>query len=414
MAVDEIYYTGVRSVARRLTDGLEPEDMTVQVMSDASPTKWHLAHTTWFFEQFILRQFVDGYKPYDDIFLYLFNSYYNRVGTQFPRAQRGLITRPTTAEVFAYREHVDRYMCELLHHEPISKVVQLTEIGLHHEQQHQELILTDLLALLAINPMYPEYRPAKPVKPSSAPAMGWSAITAGEYKVGCSDEHFAYDNERPSHRLVMNRDCLLATRPVTVGEYLEFMTDAGYARPELWLSEGWNMVQERKLVAPRYWEKEGDLWRVFTLSGRRPIDEHEPVCHVSYFEADAYARWAGYRLPTEFEWEIKARDTPIEGNFMDSERYHPIPAPADSSSDCFAALFGDVWEWTQSSYQAYPGFRSTDDALGEYNGKFMCNQYVLRGGSCLTSRLHMRSTYRNFWPAYTRFQMTGIRLAKDG
>ena len=212
----------------------------------------------------------------------------------------------------------------------------------------------------------------------------------------------------------MNRDCLLATRPVTVGEYLEFMTDAGYARPELWLSEGWNMAQERKLVAPRYWEKEGDLWRVFTLRGRRPIDEHEPVCHISYFEADAYARWAGYRLPTEFEWEIKARDTAIEGNFMDSERYHPIPASADSSSDYLAGLFGNVWEWTQSAYQAYPGFRPTDDALGEYNGKFMCNQYVLRGGSCLTSRLHMRSTYRNFWPAYTRFQMTGIRLAKDG
>jgi ergothioneine biosynthesis protein EgtB len=383
-------------------------------MNDVSPTKWHLAHTSWFFETFVLAPNVPAYKTPNPQYAYLFNSYYNAVGDQHYRPHRGFISRPTVADVYDYRKHVDDHMDILLSAGDVSQqMATVIEIGIHHEQQHQELMLTDIKHVLSCNPLRPSYhRSEMPGSlDQSVQELQWHSYAEGIREVGCSGKGFAYDNEWPRHRVFLE-PFKLASRLVTAGEYREFMQDGGYKRPELWLSEGWTLVQERGWDAPLYWERKGDDCHLFTLSGPRKLDSTEPVTHISLFEADAYARWAGYRLPTEFEWEAGAAPLPIEGNFADSRRYHTAPCVgADPGPH---QMFGDAWEWTLSSYAPYPGYRAPKGAIGEYNGKFMCNQYVLRGGSCATSRSHIRHTYRNFFPAEARWQFAGIRLADDG
>jgi len=401
-------YRAVRATTDRLTAPLSPEDSTVQAMPDASPAKWHLAHTSWFFETFVLSAAVPGYRAFHPDFRVLFNSYYQQVGAQFPRPFRGLVTRPGLDEVRAYRAHVDRAMAALLAQGVDGELAERIEIGLHHEQQHQELIVTDFKYLLSCNPLHPVYQPALPRSVSAPEPLRWRSWPEAVREIGHAGPGFAFDNEGPRHRqLVLAFE--LASRPVTAGEYLEFIADRGYARPELWLSDGWKTVQAEGWQAPLYWWQEAPedtAWRCFTLGGPRDVDPAEPVCHVSYYEADAYARWAGARLPTEAEWELAAATEPVAGNFVDSGRLHPA---AGSGS----ALFGDVWEWTASSYAPYPGFRPLAGALGEYNGKFMSGQQVLRGGSCLTPRGHVRASYRNFFPTSARWQFSGIRLARD-
>ena len=409
-------YRAVRRATERLCEPLAVEDYVVQSMPDASPAKWHLAHTTWFFETLVLKPALPGYQPFSAQFAYLFNSYYYTLGPQFSRPHRGLITRPTVAEVRQYRAHVDHHMSALLDHAErlgTSLPEDVVVLGLHHEQQHQELILTDLKHLLSCNPLRPIYvdTPSYPARP--APLLEWIEYPEGLREVGHEGAGFAFDNETPRHRVFLER-FQLGSRLVTCGEYRAFMEDRGYERPELWLSDGWKVVQERGWRAPLYWEREGDAWYAFTLGGYRPVVDAEPVTHVSLYEADAYARWAGARLPTEAEWEVAAADAPIAGNFVEDGNRHPIPIAAASAASTAspAQLFGDVWEWTQSPYTPYPGFRPTEGALGEYNAKFMANQYVLRGGSCATPRSHIRATYRNFFPADVRWQFAGIRLAR--
>ena len=414
-------YAAVRAATDWLTEPLSPEDAAVQAMPDASPAKWHLAHTSWFFETFVLEPAVPGFRPFHPDFRVLFNSYYNSIGAMHPRAERGLVTRPDLAEVRAYRAHMDGEMTRLLERGDLSpELAGLVEIGLQHEQQHQELILTDLKYLLSRNPLLPVYRerPAEGGGSIGAPAppmppISWRRFTGGLREIGFAGPGFAFDNEGPRHRVYLE-PFELASRPVTAGEYREFMADGGYLRPELWLSEGWAEVRARGLQAPLYWTEREGGWTAFTLAGELPVDPAEPVCHVSYYEADAYARWAGARLPTEAEWEVAAADVPVAGNFVESRRLHPAPAPAPASErPALAQMYGDVWEWTASPYVAYPGYRPAEGALGEYNGKFMCNQLVLRGGSCATPASHIRATYRNFFPAGARWQFSGIRLARD-
>ncbi|WP_182830346.1 ergothioneine biosynthesis protein EgtB [Tautonia rosea] len=406
-------FNAVRQTSIALCDPLEPEDFVVQSMPDASPVKWHLAHTTWFFEEFILSAFVPGYRVYHPQFSYLFNSYYNAVGQRLSRSQRGLITRPTVQEVFDYRMAVDQRMNEFLGGaEPdlIQRMVSLLTLGLNHEQQHQELLLTDVKHALWHNPLHPvfKHRNAEPVE--SALPMRWLAYPEGVRWVGFEGEGFAYDNEGPRHREFVD-GFRIASRPVTNGEYLEFIEDGGYSRPDAWLSDGWSTVQSQGWDAPLYWERQGDQWWTFSLAGMQPVNLAEPVCHVSYYEADAFARWSGARLPTEAEWETAA-DVSITGNFLESSRYHPTPAVAGTDIEPLQ-IFGDVWEWTASAYLPYPGFQPASGAVGEYNGKFMCNQHVLRGGSCASPRGHLRPTYRNFFYADARWQFSGIRLAQS-
>ncbi|WP_152053628.1 ergothioneine biosynthesis protein EgtB [Tautonia marina] len=405
-------FTSVRHTSIALCEPLNPEDFVVQSMPDASPVKWHLAHTTWFFEEFILAAFAPGYRVHHPQFSYLFNSYYNAVGQRLSRAQRGLITRPSVQEVFEYRAAVDRSMTEFLDGADLDllhRIRPLLTLGLNHEQQHQELLLTDLKHALWHNPLRPVYKHRDPASMENAPALRWLAYPEGVRWVGYEGDGFAYDNEGPRHREFVN-GFRIASRPVTNGEYLAFMADGGYSRPDAWLSDGWATVQQQGWVAPLYWEREGDEWWTFTLAGMLPVNPAEPVCHVSYYEADAFARWAGARLPTEAEWETAA-DVAISGNFLDSRRYHPAPtiSGTDTEPDQF---FGDVWEWTASAYLPYPGFRPASGAVGEYNGKFMCNQQVLRGGSCVSPRDHLRPTYRNFFYTDARWQFSGIRLAQ--
>lgn len=401
----------VRDFTRSLVRDLEPEDCVVQSTPDVSPTKWHLAHTTWFFETFILKKFVTGYVPTIPEYAFLFNSYYNAAGTMHRRDLRGLISRPTVAESFRYRDDVDRKIEELLTSSESSPELEpLIVLGLNHEQQHQELLLTDIKHVLAQNPLHPVFRERK-AEASPAPSpVAFLPIAETIAQIGHHGSGFFYDNEGPRHRALVPAFSL-ASRLTTCGDYLKFIEDGGYERPEFWLSLGWTTMKEQQWVAPLYWEKRDDQWWHYTLSGFRRVDPHEPVTHVSYFEADAFANWSGARLPTEFEWERVAQGEPIEGNFVDSERFHPAPA-ADLSTGP-QQLFGDVWSWTRSSYSPYPGYRAEPGALGEYNGKFMCNQYVLRGGSCATSRSHLRATYRNFFQPEKRWQFTGIRLARD-
>ena len=406
------HYPAVRRFTEYLCEPLEIEDYVVQSMPDASPTRWHLAHTTWFFETFVLLKARRDARPFNFDFSYLFNSYYNAVGAQFPRPRRGLLSRPTVKEIMAYRRHVDENMRGVLANlDPSDEIAKVVELGLNHEQQHQELMLTDIKHVFSCNPLYPVYRERSVSPDSDVQPLSWINRAEGLYEIGHSGHGFSYDNERPRHRVFIH-GCHLASRLVTAGEFMAFIHDRGYARSDLWLSNGWTEVTQNRWQAPLYWEKQGDSWWQFTLSGLRPVIPSEPVCHVSYYEADAYARWAGARLPTEAEWEVAAADAPLDGNFVERLTYHPLPLGPDSQTGRPAQLFGDVWEWTASPYTAYPGYRAASGALGEYNGKFMCDQHVLRGASCATSRSHARPTYRNFWPAATRFQFTGFRLAK--
>jgi ergothioneine biosynthesis protein EgtB len=401
-------YREVRASTEALCAPLGIEDQVAQSMPDASPVKWHLAHTTWFFETFVLNAGGAAYVSPEPRYEALFNSYYNSVGEQYARPHRGLLTRPTLDEVRDYRRHVDGAMADLL---PGAAADQLdvVEVGLHHEQQHQELILTDVLHLLSCNPLRPAYSSPPEDGVGVAPAMAWRAFAGGACDIGDAGIDFAFDNERPRHRVWL-APFALASRLVTNTEWLAFIDDGGYRRPDLWLSDGWEAIRSLGWRAPLYWEEHDGAWRVFGLGGLRPIAPAEPVCHVSYFEADAYARWAGARLPLEAEWEVAASAAAVEGNLVEAGRLRPAAAPAGEG---VTQLFGDAWEWTQSPYTAYPGYRPPPGALGEYNGKFMCDQWVLRGGSCATPRSHIRSTYRNFFPARTRWQFSGVRLARD-
>ncbi|MBI1354929.1 MAG: ergothioneine biosynthesis protein EgtB [Acidobacteria bacterium] len=396
-----------------LCEPLATEDYVVQTMPDVSPPKWHLAHTSWFFETFLLKPNLPGYRELDPLYNYLFNSYYEAVGERHPRPQRGLLSRPTVAEVFAYRRHVDEAMGELFARADEAlqwELAALIELGLHHEQQHQELLVTDFKHILAMNPLHPAYRERAPEPPVDAPPLGWKEIDGGVREIGFEGAGFCFDNELPRHATLL-RPFRLADRLLTNGEYLEFVEDGGYRTARHWLSLGWSAVLEQRWEAPLYWRKLDDGWRQITLAGLQPLDPAEPVCHVSYFEAEAYAAWAGKRLPTEAEWETAAEGAPVAGNLLDPARLHPIPLQHRRPG--LHQMYGDVWEWTASSYTAYPGYRAPEGAIGEYNGKFMCNQYVLRGGSAATPADHIRPTYRNFFPPDARWQFSGIRLAED-
>jgi ergothioneine biosynthesis protein EgtB len=402
-------YAATRRATERLCAPLSVEDCQVQSMADASPAKWHLAHTSWFFETFVLEAAGSGYQPFNPQFRVLFNSYYHTVGEQHPRPQRGLLSRPSLDEVLAYRRHVDAHLRALLGNGGGTDQLAVIELGVQHEQQHQELILTDIKHLLFANPLRPAY--AAPAAPpaTTAPPPSWFSHAGGVHLIGAGPDDFAFDNERPRHRVVIE-PFALASRLVTNAELCAFIADGGYTRPDLWLSDGWAAVVAEGWSAPLYWERHDGEWQVFTLGGVRPLCASEPVSHVSYYEADAFARWAGARLPTEAEWEIVAAPRHTDGNFVETGALHPAAARKEEHP---AQLFGDVWEWTASAYQPYPGYRAPAGALGEYNGKFMCNQMVLRGGSCATPLSHMRASYRNFFPPSARWQFTGIRLARD-
>jgi ergothioneine biosynthesis protein EgtB len=407
-------FRAVRGLTEALCQPLANDDYQIQSMPDVSPPKWHLAHTGWFFENFLLTRFLTHYPLFDPQFGYLFNSYYETVGSFHPRPQRGLLSRPTVTEVYCYRSHVDQHVYRLIESASDGEwktISSLLELGLNHEQQHQELLLTDIKHNFACNPLRPAYQAAAPAGAiTAAPPLQWTDYAGGLCRIGHSGEEFAFDNERPRHRVYLE-NYRLASRPVTNGEYLEFIEAGGYQRPEYWLSDGWRMAQSYAWAAPYYWERDGGRWQVMTLSGMREMAEHEPVCHVSYYEADAYAHWAGKRLPTEAEWEHASARLSVEGNFLESGRLHPASVATDTQLP--AQMYGDVWEWTRSPYTAYPGYRPETGALGEYNGKFMCNQMVLRGGSCASSVAHLRATYRNFFPPEARWQFSGLRLAED-
>jgi ergothioneine biosynthesis protein EgtB len=405
------FYRSVRETTERLCAPLAVEDYVVQAIPDASPARWHLAHTTWFFETFVLEAHLPGFRPLEPQYRHLFNSYYNAIGPQFPRPERGHLSRPTVAEVYAYRAYVDKGMIDLLERtESAPSLDAIVTLGLHHEQQHQELILTDLKAAFGANPLAPAYHTREIPRGRRVGRLELVDFSGGLVTVGADDTGFAFDNERPRHDVYL-RPFRLASRLVTIGEYLEFMEAGGYDRPELWLSDGWATVQAQSWEAPQYWRRLDGGWWLYTLSGPVPVDEQAPVSHVSYFEADAYARWRGQRLPTEQEWEYAAAAQPMVGHFQEAGLYQPQPAPAHEGA--LSQLFGDVWEWTQSPYVAYPGFRPLAGGLAEYNGKFMVNQLVLRGGSCVTPRTHIRASYRNFFPPGARWQFSGIRLAGD-
>ena len=407
-------YAAVRHATEALCVGLAPEDTVVQSMPDVSPTKWHLAHTSWFFETFVLQSFKADYRPFHEGYAFLFNSYYVHAGERHCRAQRGYISRPTLAEVYAYRAHVDEAMLDLLARGPdqdAASFESVVRLGLNHEQQHQELIVTDIKHVFSVNPLRPALRPGADAgqQRRSASELAWVTFDERIDWIGWDGAGFAYDNEGPRHQQVI-QSFRLGSRLVTNGEYRAFMADGGYERPGLWLSDGWIAVQTNHWQEPFYWERRDGEWWSYTLAGMRPIADAEPVCHLNYFEADAFARWAGARLPTEAEWEIAARTVPLQGNFVESGRLHPVAAETGAP---LAQLFGDVWEWTRSQYSPYPGYAPAAGALGEYNGKFMCNQFVLRGGSCATPASHMRPTYRNFFPPEASWQFSGLRLARD-
>ena len=450
-------FSAVRRTTELICEGLTPEDHMVQSMADASPAKWHLAHTSWFFETFLLKPSLPGYKLFHDDFTFLFNSYYKQVGSHPNRAFRGLFSRPSLDHVRDYRRYVDRHMLKLLAGTNDNGVRSLTELGLNHEQQHQELIVTDVKHALWSNPLQPAWKsggrsPLSDMRnggghspsadgggrsPASERSCDWLSFDEALYSIGHIGSGFCFDNETPCHQVFAKRFSI-ASHPVTNGEYLEFIRDGGYSRPELWLSDGWDTVCTQQWKMPLYWrldtenERAGtgalarstraklalsaDDIRVFTVNGTQPLDVSEPICHISYYEADAFARWSGARLPTEAEWEIAGSQQPIQGNFLESGRFHPCSADKICGTGALARersqFFGDVWEWTASPYSPYPGFRPAEGALGEYNGKFMCNQMVLRGGSCATPQSHIRPTYRNFFPPHARWQFMGIRLAK--
>lgn len=402
-------YRRVRDLTEVLAEPLSAEDQTVQSMADVSPTKWHRAHVTWFFETFVLTPNVPGYEPFHPGFGYLFNSYYEQVGKRHPRPDRGLLTRPGAEEVGAYRRHVDAAMAAFLPEAP-DEALALVELGLHHEQQHQELLLMDIKHVLSVNPLSPAYRYDLADGPGGPDRRaGWVEHPGGLVDIGHAGEGFAFDNEGPRHSQWLE-PFALADRAVTNGDWLAFVDDGGYRRPELWLSDGWAAVQAAEATAPLYWRWDEGGWTEFTLAGAEPLDTGRPVAHVSYHEADAFARWADARLPTEAEWEAVAAGRPVVGRSLDPDRLRPETGPSGD-----LGLFGDVWEWTSSAYLPYPGYRPAAGAVGEYNGKFMVGQHVLRGGSCVTPTGHVRPTYRNFFPPGAQWAFSGLRLARgDG
>lgn len=395
-----------RARTEALTASLEIEDMVAQSMPDASPVKWHLAHTTWFFEEFILRKQDRNYQSPDDRFAYLFNSYYVQAGPRYERASRGLISRPTVREVMAYREGVTDAIQHML--DVGSAPLDLVELGCNHEMQHQELLLTDLLHLLSHNPLWPAYKAPSPNALANPAPLTWVDCPGGVHEIGYDGDSFAFDCETPRHQTLL-QPYSLASRAVTNAEWIAFIEDGGYRTPKLWLSDGWGTAEQEGWSAPLYWQAHEDKWRAFGLRGLQPVDPDAPVAHVSYYEADAYARWAGKRLPTEAEWEAAAPDEAETGNFLESGMLRPRPA----SGTGLTQMAGDVWEWTSSAYAAYPGYKPAEGAIGEYNGKFMANQYVLRGGSAATPSAQMRPTYRTFFYPHQRWQMLGLRLAAD-
>jgi len=408
-------YDAVRAQTESLCTPLQTEDYVVSTMTDVSPTKWHLAHTSWFFETFLLAPHDAAYVPVNPRYAFLFNSYYVQAGERHCRAQRGLVTRPTVEEVYAYRAHVDRAVRALLASigdDDMHPALRVVELGLHHEQQHQELLVTDIKHVFWMNPLRPTYVP-RAADATTTPPLAWIDVPEGVYRIGHESDAFSFDNEGPAHRVFVDA-FRIASRLVTNAEYLAFIEAGGYRRPEYWLSNGWATVQAERWTSPLYWEQDHDGgWTEFTLGGTRPLAPDAPVTHVSYYEADAYARWAGKRLPTEQEWEIAAASSPVDGHFVDAARFHPAPAPSalGTAQRGLEQLYGDVWQWTQSPYVAYPGYAPPPGAIGEYNGKWMCDQWVLRGASCATPRSHARLTYRNFFPSDARWQFTGIRLA---
>jgi ergothioneine biosynthesis protein EgtB len=405
----------VRSQSLALSAPLTPEDMMVQSCADASPAKWHLAHTTWFFETFVLREFVPGYRPFHPDFVWLFNSYYNAVSAQPEKKLRASFSRPMAEEILAYRHHVDAAMEDFAAGEVPEAARARIVLGLNHEQQHQELLITDIKHAFWSNPLHPVYAQGGIGATRQYAPMQWVDFAGAVVEIGHSGIDFSFDNETPRHKVFLE-PFRLASRPVTCAEYLAFMEDGGYSRSELWLSEGWNTVQAERWEAPLYWRRgERGGWEVFTLRGLVPLSDllATPVCHISYFEADAYARWAGKCLPTEAEWEVAAAAAPVKGNLLEQGKFHPQAAESASEprQAAVAQLYGDVWEWNVSAYLPYPGFHPLPGALGEYNGKFMCNQMVLRGGSVATPASHIRATYRNFFAPATRWQFSGVRLA---
>lgn len=407
----------VRMQSERICAPLVTEDYVIQSMDDVSPPKWHLAHTSWFFENFLLKPFLRGYREFHSSFGYLFNSYYNAVGNMHPRPLRGMLSRPTVEQIYQYRSYVDEHIQQLLDcisdHPDGNEITKRFELGLHHEQQHQELLLTDIKHIFAQNPLRPAYHSLKVAQASESVNPHWIKFDGGLYSVGYQDSGFCFDNELPTHSVFVH-PFSLCSELVTCGEYIDFINDGAYQEPLLWLSEAWSCISNNAWQAPLYWEKRDDQWWHMTLAGMQPVEVDVPVCHVSYFEADAFARWAGKRLPTEQEWELAARGQKMQGNFVGNGYLHPIPsAPTQSETNTPHQMFGDVWEWTQSPYVAYPGYKASANALGEYNGKFMCNQMVLRGGSCVTGDHHIRTSYRNFFYGPDRWQFSGLRLAVD-
>lgn len=402
----------IRQNSENICAPLEIEDYGIQTIDDISPPKWHLAHTSWFFETFILKPFLKSYKEINPLYAHLFNSYYELAGSYHPRPERGLLARPTVKEVYAYRSHVNHAMQELLanlQHNDLNTIRMRTHTGMHHEQQHQELLLTDIKHIFAYNPLKPVYRKLVTPTVDTTIKMSWHEQPGGVCDIGTDfGNHFVYDNETPRHKQYI-KTFNIASRPVTNGEYLGFIEDSGYQRPEFWLSDGWKIVTTQNWKTPLYWEKHDKQWHVMTLSGLRKVELNAPVSHVSFYEADAFARWAGKRLPTEAEWEVVANDLYIEGNLRDQDYLQPIATEIKGLTQ----FYGDVWEWTKSSYAPYPDYKTATGALGEYNGKFMSSQMVLRGGSCFTPANHIRPTYRNFFYPKDRWQVTGIRLAED-
>ncbi|MHB8302606.1 MAG: ergothioneine biosynthesis protein EgtB [Acidobacteriaceae bacterium] len=411
-------FEAVRRQTADLVAGLSAEDQMVQSCAEASPVKWHLAHTTWFFETFILSKHLPGYRPFHPDFAWLFNSYYKTLGGHPEKRLRGSFSCPPLQQVLAYRRHVEEGIAQLLASSASAEALEFIELGLHHEQQHQELIATDIKHAFWSNPLQPAYAEQPvPTRAASAARRKWFDYAGGLVEIGHDGKGFAFDNELSRHPVFL-QPFRLASRPVTCAEYRMFMLEDGYRRPEFWLSDGWDTVQAENWAAPLYWQSGGKAtWNVFTLHGLLPLEDMlaTPVCHISYYEADAYSRWAGQRLPTEFEWEHAASALPVAGTLLESGAFHPQAASVEPARHHHPAqMFGDVWEWTQSAYTAYPRYRPAAGALGEYNGKFMCNQMVLRGGSAATPASHVRATYRNFFPPATRWQFSGIRLATDG
>ena len=409
-----VQFTSVRQQTEVLTAPLNAEDQMVQSCPEASPAKWHLAHTSWFFETFVLTPYLQGYRSLHPQFRNLFNSYYNAVGPQPEKALRNTFSRPTLPEVQTYRRYIDEHVQKLLSVSELPEAqLKVVELGVHHEQQHQELIVTDIKHAFWTNPLRPAYQCIPETAEGTEPIPPQNPRSYAEdiYEIGSEASRFHFDNESPRHKVLVSA-FRFGTRLITCGDYLAFIEDRGYSRPELWLSDGWKAVQSDGWFAPLYWEKMGREWFQFTCSGVRKLDQSEPVCHVSYYEADAFARWAGARLPTEFEWEVAAAQLEVEGNLLESGRFHPTIARG-TQEDKPNQVFGDVWEWTASAYLPYHGYKASAGALGEYNGKFMCNQMVLRGGSCITPKSHIRASYRNFFTPETRWQFTGIRLADD-